>query len=85
VIYTILVAGRLLAMRRNIRQALANYDSSIYDTIVIMVVESAAAYSIFAVIFIVSFALHWDGISTLCFLSVTQLQVSMRNSDHIRL
>ena len=83
-IYTVLVAGRLLAMRRNVRQALANFDSSTYDTIVIMVVESAAAYSIFAVIFIVSFALHWNSISTLCFLSIGQLQVSRRNPDHLR-
>lgn len=74
VIYTILVAHRLLVMRRRMKQVMAQFDCSTYDTIVIMVVESAVAYSVFAIIFIVAFALHYNGISTLCFLSMSQLQ-----------
>ncbi|KAG2338742.1 hypothetical protein BDR05DRAFT_679031 [Suillus weaverae] len=74
VIYTILVAYRLLAMRRKMKQAMAQYDSSSYDVVIRMVIESAVLYSIFAVIFIVAFALHSEGVSTLCFLSVGQVQ-----------
>lgn len=85
VIYTALVAYRLLAMRRNMKQVLAQFDCSIYDTILIMVIESAVSYSIFAIIFIVAFALHYNVISTLCFLSIGQLQVSRQNTNHLRL
>ncbi|OAX42360.1 hypothetical protein K503DRAFT_361229 [Rhizopogon vinicolor AM-OR11-026] len=74
VLYTVLVAHRLLAMRRKMKGALAQYDSGTYDTIVIMVAESAVAYSIFAITFIVAFALHYNGVTTLCFLSIGQLQ-----------
>ncbi|KAG1730970.1 uncharacterized protein EDB91DRAFT_1349500 [Suillus paluster] len=74
VIYTILVANRLLAMRSLMKQVTAQYDSSTYDTIILMVVESAMLYSIFAVIFIVSYALHLNAISTVCYLSICQVQ-----------
>ncbi|KAG1730975.1 uncharacterized protein EDB91DRAFT_1059117 [Suillus paluster] len=74
VIYTILVANRLLAMRSLMKQVTAQYDSSTYDTVIIIVVESAIPYSIFAVIFIVSFALHLNAITTICYLSVCQVQ-----------
>lgn len=74
VIYTILVAYRLLSMRSKMKQAMIQYDSSTYDTVVRMVIESAVLYSIFAVLFIVAFALHSDGVSTLCFLSIGQVQ-----------
>ncbi|KAG1730981.1 uncharacterized protein EDB91DRAFT_1206823 [Suillus paluster] len=73
VIYTILVANRLLVMRSLMKQV-AQYDSSTYDTVILMVVESAMSYSIFAVIFIVSFALHLNAITTVCYLSVCQVQ-----------
>jgi hypothetical protein len=84
VIYTILVAYRLLVMRRKMKQATVQIDCSTYNTIVIMVVESAVAYSVFAIIFIVAFALHYNGISTLCFLSIGQLQVSRQNANQLR-
>ncbi|OAX38815.1 hypothetical protein K503DRAFT_717591 [Rhizopogon vinicolor AM-OR11-026] len=74
VIYTFLVAYRLLVMRRDMKQVLAQYDSSTYDAIVMMIVESAAVYSIIAILFIVAFALHYNGITTMCFLSIGQLQ-----------
>jgi hypothetical protein len=85
VIYTVLVAHRLLVMRRNMKRVLAQYDCSPYDTVVIMVVESAAVYSIFGILFIVAFALHYNGITTICFLSFGQLQVSRQNPNHVRL
>src|SRR6267154_3148987 len=80
VIYTILVTSRLLVMRHQMKQAVAKYDSSTYDTVVLMVVESAMLYTVFASIFIVAFALHSNGISTICFLSISPVQVSMQKN-----
>ncbi|KAG2365379.1 hypothetical protein BDR07DRAFT_1329350 [Suillus spraguei] len=74
ILYTILVAKRLLSLRGQMRQALGEYDSSTYDTIILMVVESAMAYSLFIIIFIIGFAIHSDPVSTLCFLSIIQVQ-----------
>jgi hypothetical protein len=74
VIYTVLVVYILLDMRKKMKALVAQFDSSIYDTVVLMVVESAMAYSVFAILFIVAFALHLDGITTLCFLSISQFQ-----------
>ncbi|KAG0697047.1 hypothetical protein DFH29DRAFT_1004071 [Suillus ampliporus] len=74
VIYTILVTNRLFVMRRRMKQVMAQYDSSTYDTIALMVIESAALYTIFAVIFIVAFAIHANGLTTLCFLSIGKIQ-----------
>jgi hypothetical protein len=79
VIYTVLVVYILLDMRKKMKALVAQFDSSIYDTVVLMVVESAMAYSVFAILFIVAFALHLDGITTLCFLSISQFQVSRQN------
>lgn len=74
VIYTILVAYRLLDMRRKMREVVEDYDSRLYDTLVLVIVESVMAYTIFAIVFIVSFALHLNGITTICFLSIGQVQ-----------
>ncbi|OAX40970.1 hypothetical protein K503DRAFT_798357 [Rhizopogon vinicolor AM-OR11-026] len=74
VIYTLLVAHRLFTMRSQLRQIMGQYDSSTYDTVVLMVVESAMAYTIFAIIFIVAFAMENNGLSTLCFLSIGKVQ-----------
>ncbi|KAG2365376.1 hypothetical protein BDR07DRAFT_668212 [Suillus spraguei] len=78
ILYTILVAKRLLSIRGQMRQALGEYDSSTYDTIIFMVVESAMAYSLFIIIYIVGFAIHSDPLSTLCFLSINQVR-ALRN------
>ncbi|KAG0694485.1 hypothetical protein DFH29DRAFT_1083801 [Suillus ampliporus] len=74
VIYTILVANRLLAMRNEMKRVMAQYDSSTYDTVVLMTIESSLLYSVFAIIFIVAFALHLNGVSTICFLSISSVQ-----------
>ncbi|KAG1730984.1 uncharacterized protein EDB91DRAFT_1227372 [Suillus paluster] len=74
VIYTILVVNRLLSMRSQMKRVVAEYDSSTYDTVVLMVIESALLYSVFAMIFIVAFALHWNDVSTVCFLSISSIQ-----------
>ncbi|KAG1741852.1 uncharacterized protein EDB91DRAFT_1280076 [Suillus paluster] len=74
VLYTILVTNRLFVMRKRMRQVMAQYDSSTYDAIALMVVESAALYAVFAVIFIVSFAVGARGVTTMCFLSIGKIQ-----------
>ncbi|KAG0697048.1 hypothetical protein DFH29DRAFT_174173 [Suillus ampliporus] len=74
VIYTILVTNRLFVMRRRMKQVLAQYDSSTYDTIALMIIESAALYSVFAIVFIISFALGARGIATMCFMSIGKIQ-----------
>jgi len=76
VIYTILVTNRLFVMRGRMKQIMDQYDSSTYDAIALMVIECAALYSVFAVIFIVAFGVHSDGVSTLCFLSIGKIQAS---------
>ncbi|KAG1761251.1 hypothetical protein EDD22DRAFT_954229 [Suillus occidentalis] len=73
-LYTILVTTRLLSIRGQMKTAVAGYDSSTYDTIILMIIESAMAYSIFIMIYIVAFAVDSDSISTLCFLSINQVQ-----------
>ncbi|KAG1901929.1 uncharacterized protein F5891DRAFT_192391 [Suillus fuscotomentosus] len=80
VLYTILVATRLLSMRSRMKTAMASnygpstYDTSTHDTIIRMVVESAMAYSVFVAIYIVAFCVHSNTVSTLCFLSINQVQ-----------
>ncbi|KAG1746954.1 hypothetical protein EDB19DRAFT_1905770 [Suillus lakei] len=74
VMYTILVTNRLFVMRERMKQIMAQYDSRTYDTIALMVIESAALYSCFAIVFIVAFAMHAHGVTTLCFLSIGKIQ-----------
>ncbi|KAG2145336.1 uncharacterized protein EDB93DRAFT_1241175 [Suillus bovinus] len=73
VTYSVLVTSRLLSMRGLMKQIIREYDSSTYDTIVLMVVESAMAYIAYAIVFIVSFGMHSD-VSNLCFLSISHVQ-----------
>ncbi|KAG1727026.1 hypothetical protein EDB19DRAFT_1751234 [Suillus lakei] len=73
-IYTILVTNRLLVMRRRMKHAVAQYDSSTYDAIVLMLIESAMLYSVFCVILIVSIASRSNGVSTLFYMSITNVQ-----------
>ncbi|KAG2052248.1 hypothetical protein BDR06DRAFT_536373 [Suillus hirtellus] len=73
-IYTILVTIRLLIMRSRMKQAVAQYNSSTYDTVVLMLIESAMLYSVFCVALIVSIALNFDGVSNLFNLSITSVQ-----------
>lgn len=77
VIYSVLVTSRLLSMRGLMKQIIREYDSSTYDTVVLMVVESAMAYIAYAIVFIVSFGMH-SNVSNLCFLSISHVQVSTR-------
>ncbi|KAG1854349.1 hypothetical protein C8R48DRAFT_319956 [Suillus tomentosus] len=81
VLYTILMAKRLLSMRSQMKMALAEYDSSTYDTIILMVIESAVAYSVFVLIYIVAFSVHSDSLSTVCFLSINHVEVSRQKPE----
>ncbi|KAG2075390.1 hypothetical protein BDR04DRAFT_1069798 [Suillus decipiens] len=73
VTYSVLVTSRILSMRGLMKQITREYDSSTYDTIVLMVVESAMAYIAYAIVFIVSFGMH-SNVSNLCFLSISHVQ-----------
>ena len=73
-IYTLLVACRLLSLRK---KAIGSEDVSLYGSTATMVVESAALYAPVGIIFIVSFAVHSD-VTNLVFLSVSHVQVSAR-------
>ncbi|KAF8587766.1 hypothetical protein K439DRAFT_1630386 [Ramaria rubella] len=64
-IYTILITGRLLVIRRRLRIALVAENpifqeehSKIYISVASMIIESSALYSAFGVLYIVTFALH---------------------------
>jgi len=77
VIYTLLVAGRLLRYRRRMESFVSREHLRTYDEVMTMVVESAAIYSIFGIIFIISFALH-SYISNLVFLAISHVQVGFK-------
>jgi hypothetical protein len=84
VIYTILVTKRLLAMRWEIKQIMGE-SSTIYDTITLMIIESAMLYTPFAILFIFVLAFH-SNISNLCFLAIGHVQVSRRKQKrHLHL
>ncbi|KAH0826424.1 hypothetical protein J3R83DRAFT_5399 [Lanmaoa asiatica] len=73
VFYTLLVAGRLFIVRKQMRDTLGKEHIRPYETAVITVVESAALYSVLGIIFIFSFAFH-SNISNLVFTSVSHVQ-----------
>jgi hypothetical protein len=78
-IYTILATSRLLVMRSQMKQAvaqyaMARYNSSTYDTVILMLIESAMLYSVFCVILIVSIVSHSGGVTNLFYLSITSVQ-----------
>jgi len=72
-IYTLLVAGRLLFMRRQIKAALGEEHSKFYTSVAAMIVESSALYSAFGVIYVVTFALH-NNVENLIFLWIIHVQ-----------
>ncbi|KAG1772606.1 hypothetical protein EV702DRAFT_976615 [Suillus placidus] len=74
VLYTTLVTRRLLVIRGQMRQAMAEYDSSTYDTVILMLAESAMSYTVFLIIFIIAFAVDSNTLTTICFLSINQVQ-----------
>ena len=73
--YTLLVAGRLFVLRKQMRDTLGREHIRPYEAAAMMVVESAALYTVLGIIFIISFALG-SYIINLVFLSVSHVQVS---------
>ncbi|KAF9237211.1 hypothetical protein BU15DRAFT_76117 [Melanogaster broomeanus] len=73
VIYTILVSGRLLAVRKQMQAVLGKEQIDTYETVITMVVASATMYCALEVIFIFSFALH-SNVSNLVFLAISHVQ-----------
>ncbi|KAG2128759.1 uncharacterized protein EDB93DRAFT_1256550 [Suillus bovinus] len=74
VIYTVLVISRLFVMRWRMMQVIPQFDSSTYDTIALMVVESAGLYTIVSIVFIIGFGMYSIGLTTLCFLAIGKIQ-----------
>lgn len=58
ILITVLIVLRLLVYRHRIVQALGKGQGSQYTSLAAMIVESAAIYSTFALLFIVPFALN---------------------------
>lgn len=79
VLYTVLVANRLIVMRNEIKRIMGEY-STIYDTVILMIVESTMIYTPIAILFILAYALH-SPICNLCFLGISHIQVSKRKPN----
>ena len=75
IIYTLLVAGRLFVIRARTRDTLGREHLRPYEAAAMMVIESAAPYTVLCILFIVSFALG-SYIDNLIFLSISHVQVS---------
>ncbi|TFK35070.1 hypothetical protein BDQ12DRAFT_688752 [Crucibulum laeve] len=56
VLLTLLIAGRLLMFRRKITSVLGAEHSKTYTSVMSMIVESASLYSIWGLVFIISYA-----------------------------
>jgi len=72
-IYTILVAGRLLVLRKQIKSALGEEHAKVYVSVAAMVVESSALYTGFGIIYVVTYALH-SNVENLIFLWIIHIQ-----------
>lgn len=84
IIYTVLIVGRLYAVRKQVRDALGREHSRMYTSVAAMVVESAALYSVPGVIYIAAFSAH-SNVSNLVFLDISHVQVSQhRGTDFSR-
>ncbi len=57
IIVTLMIVGRLLWYRQRIKSLLGNAHGSHYTSIAAMIVESAAMYSLFTLLFLIFFGL----------------------------
>ena len=74
IIVTVAIAGRLLKMRANIRRVLGPNHSSPYTSVLAMIIESAALYTSWALIFMVAYA-KGDTFQNVVLSSLGQVQV----------
>jgi len=73
IIYTLLVTGRILAVRKQVVTALGLEHAKMYTSVAAMIVESASLYTILGIMFIISFSLG-SNVSNLIFLSISHVQ-----------
>ncbi|KAI4522955.1 hypothetical protein K525DRAFT_283173 [Schizophyllum commune Loenen D] len=73
IVFTLLVAGRLLAVRNRIRDTLGTEYSTTFGSVAATLVESSALYSFFGIVFIVAFALQ-SNVQNLIFLAISHIQ-----------
>lgn len=69
IVYTILVGGRILATRNQVRKFVGKEHAESLTSVFAMIVESAAMYSVLGVLYIASFASH-SNLSNLIFLDI---------------
>ncbi|KAH9841029.1 uncharacterized protein C8Q71DRAFT_742789 [Rhodofomes roseus] len=55
ILVTILIASRLLVWRYRMKRHMGSHHTAMYTNVIAIVIESAALYSIFAILFIISF------------------------------
>ncbi|KAJ7807860.1 hypothetical protein B0H14DRAFT_3881764 [Mycena olivaceomarginata] len=58
IILTLLIIGRLLVYRRNLLENLAVAHGAHYISLITIIVESAALYSLFALLFLITYAIN---------------------------
>ncbi|KAJ3838026.1 hypothetical protein F5878DRAFT_584075 [Lentinula raphanica] len=58
ILYTVLVAAKLFTVQRRVKNALLSEYAQVYTSIIALIVESAALYFIFDLLFLISFAIH---------------------------
>ncbi|KAF5380580.1 hypothetical protein D9615_004674 [Tricholomella constricta] len=73
ILYTLLVVTRLLMAHGDVKRNMGKEQAGTYITIIAMIVESAAMYSVLGVLYIASFATH-SNCSNLIFLSISHVQ-----------
>jgi hypothetical protein len=72
IILTLLIIGRLVAYRRTLLQSLPADLANHYISLATVIVESAALYSIFAILFLITYAVNnptnqiWLGVASAC-------------------
>lgn len=80
IIVTLLIAGRLLIFRYRMHKIMGPHHTSTYSNIVAILVESAALYSVFAVLFIVPFGLG-NPVGNIFLQVVNQVQVRVASEN----
>ncbi|KAJ3731265.1 hypothetical protein DFJ43DRAFT_436833 [Lentinula guzmanii] len=60
ILYTALVAAKILSVQQRIKHTLSAEYAQIYTSVVTLIVESAFLYFIFDLLFLISFAIHSD-------------------------
>ncbi|KAG6849968.1 hypothetical protein H0H93_003157 [Arthromyces matolae] len=73
ILFTLLVVFRLLVAHRDVSTGLGPEHTAPYISVITMIIESAAMYSVLGVLYIASFATH-SNLSNLIFLDISHVQ-----------